>query len=152
MSVTFEEDIGIQNEKLARISNILSNLLQLEAAEVPEIFRQYRFEVTDKESCIDVTVAPSMPWIGFTIVNDGKSQVYVFVNEKVDIREHEILHQDMRDVAPLLQAPLYISETKTYNMKFSGIKRIYLQCDAGNVSQVRIFSFGKRPVKVKENE
>ncbi len=144
------EELRIQNQKLTIVSGLLNNILELEAAEVPEIFRQYAFPVDDKTSCIDQSVIPTLPWISFVLSNDGPDSVYIYVNEKRSLNEKPIMNDSLRAVAPVLDAPILFGETKMFNMKFSGIRRLYLQCNVGDASNVRIFSAGKRPASEKE--
>ena len=80
-----------------------------------------------------------MPWIAFTLCNDGPESVYVFVNEKTDIMDHRDVSGHSTNVAPIKKG-----ETIKFNIKSSGIERVFLQCDHGSTASVRIYSEGKR--------
>ena len=144
------QDLVIQNQKLTTVTGLITNLLEIEAAALPEIFRAYQFPVTEKQRCIDVSVAPSMPWISFQIVNDRPDDIYCFVNEIRDIKENVVMNDTLHNIAPMKYAPVLVGETMKYSMGFSGIVRVYLQCNVGDSSDVRIFSEGKRPVPTTE--
>jgi hypothetical protein len=141
------DQLQLQNQKLTTVSGLLNNILQLEAAEVPDIFRQYAFPVADRTACLDVSVIPTLPWISFTITNDGPDPVYVYINEKRDLREKDVMNDSLRAIAPVLDAPILVGEVMPFNIKFSGIHRVYLRCNVGDSSRVRIFAAGKRSDK-----
>ncbi len=120
--------------------DVLTSILNLRVAQVPEIFRQYQFPAKDKVATLDKTVIPSMPWIEVIVSNDGPGQVYVFINEKKDIREHDCLNSQRSNSAALL-----MGESQKFNAGTGTIERMYLQCDPGYTASVRMFSSGKRP-------
>ena len=105
----------------------------------PDIFRQYGFPVTDSTRILDFPTIQTMPWMGFTLCNDGPGPVYVFVNDKVNIQEQRIVEGQGTNVAPVRKG-----EMIKFNMKRSGIERIFLQCATGEIANVRIYSEGKR--------
>ena len=135
------EELAFRKLNLDGAIGVLRNILDLQASQIPEIFRQYQFPATDKVACLDKTVIPTMPWISVRVSNDGPGQVYVFINEKKDIREHECLNSQRSNSAALL-----MGESKEFDMGVGGIDRVYLQCDPGYTTSVRMFSTGKRPI------
>jgi len=139
-------ELVTQNAKLEKIQGLLQNLLDLEAAAIPEVFRSYTFPVEEKTRMIDSSAIPTFPWISCVISNDGDSVVYVFINEVKNIREQDIMDDSLQALAPVKYAPILVGESKTYNMGFSGIRRLYFRCNEGDESQIRIFSAGKRRV------
>lgn len=130
---------AINNVTQQDIAGILEGIYDLMEDQVPEIFRQYSFSSIDKTMIVDVSVAQTMPWIGFTLCNDGPAPVYVFVNDKVDIMEQRVVEGQTTNVAPVRKG-----ETLKFNMKKSGIDRIYLQCGTSETASVRIYSESKR--------
>jgi hypothetical protein len=144
------EELMKQTHKMAIISGLVSNLLEIEAAAVPEIFRSYSFPVTEKTMCIDQSVVPTLPWISCRVANDGKADVYVFINEIKTLKEQDIANDTLHTLAPVKYAPLRVGETMEYDIGFSGIFRVYIKCNTGDESMIRIFSAGRRPVSIKE--
>lgn len=118
---------AIQSQVLMDMAGLLETLLQVELAGIPEIFRQYEVSVTAAVTQLDAGTISTMPWIAFVLYNDGPDPVYVQVNEQRN-----------------LKGPLNIGEQIRYDMKHSIIKRVYLQCGAGDTAAVRIYSEGKR--------
>lgn len=135
-----EGQIASRNFNLDGLIDVLKNLLDLRAAQIPEIARQYQIPVTSKVAVIDSTVIPSLPWINFTINCDGPGSVFCFVNEKKDIRDHDCLNSQQSNTCEL-----QMGESKKYTMQVGSIQKIFLQCATGYTSNVRIFSMGKRP-------
>jgi hypothetical protein len=120
------------------IAGILEGIYDLMDSEIPDIFRQYSFSASDQTAIIDSSIVPTMPWIGVTICNGGPDPVYIFVNDKVNIREQRIVEGQTTNVAPI-----QMNERIKFGMKKSGIERIFMQCDPGNTATVRMYSEGK---------
>lgn len=146
------EELQLQNKKLTIISGLVHNLLEIEAAAIPEIMRSYSFSVTEKQVCLDSTVIPAMPFIGFQVANDGPDDVYCWINEIRNIKEQVVEDDTLHNIAPLKHAPILVGETMKFSMGFSGVRKIYLQCNVGDNTVIRIFSEGKRPVLKKEGD
>src|SRR5271169_647963 len=92
---------AIDSVVLQDISESLESLLAVTVAGIPEIFRHYEFSIqshSGRGRIVDRTVAPTMPWIAFTIVNDGAQPVYIDINEKRDQQEHIIADGERKDV------------------------------------------------------
>ena len=147
--LTLDELIA-QNQKLTTVAGLVQNLLEIQAASLVEIFRGYQFPVGERQSVIDVSVIPVMPIISFSIVNDGPDYVYCWVNEVKNIKEQDVSNDSLHNIAPLKNAPILVGETMKFDIKFSGIKKIILQCNMGDSSTVRIFTEGKRPIQTQE--
>ena len=135
-----EDQLSSRVLNLDGLIDVLKNLLDLQASQIPEIARQYQLPITSKVAVIDSTVIPSLPWINFTVLCDGPNSVFCFVNEKKDIRDHDCLNSQQSNVCEIQPG-----ETMRYDMKYGGIDKIYLQCGLGYTANVRIFSMGKRP-------
>lgn len=118
---------AIQSQVMMDMAGFLESLLEVQLAGIPEVVRQYEQSVTDAVTQLDATSISTMPWITFTLYNDGPDPVYVQVNEQ-----------------RALKAPLRANEQIKYNMKHSAIRRVYLQCVTGGTADVRIFAEGKR--------
>jgi len=142
---------GLNDQVVSKKCNLddiavsLKNLLDLRASSVVEIFRSYSFLITDKTVCVDQSVLPTLPWISCSIANDGPGDVFVFINSKTDIRDHESIYTQRSNTTPLI-----MGETKEYSGESSVIEKLYLQCGQGYTANIRIFTEGKRPVKVQE--
>ncbi len=133
-ATTLTNMFAVQKETLDVLKNIRAQISDW----TPDLFRQYAFDVTDASRTIDSSVIPTMPWIAFSVCNDGPDPVYVFVNEKVNIREQPMIEAQSSNVAPIRKG-----EQMRFNMKKTGIQIVYLQCASGKTSQVRIFSESK---------
>ena len=134
---------AIDSVTLQDISESLESLLAVTTAGIPEIFRHYEFKIYShmgKSRVIDRNVVPTMPWIAFEIVNDGAQPIYVDVNEKRDMQEHKICDGFKPDWFGAVKP----HESKRFDMKYSGIHRVYLTVEPDKQTQVRIYSESKR--------
>jgi hypothetical protein len=109
--------------------------------EKPDLFRQYGFPITDESRSIDSGSIPTMPWIAFTLCNDGPNPIYVFVNDKLNIREQPSINSQSSNVSPVRKG-----ESIKFSMRKPEIKRVYMQCATGETASVRIYSESKIPV------
>jgi len=134
---------AINNVTLQDIAESVESLLNVTVAGIPEIFRHYEFTVYShigRSRIIDRTVIPTMPWIAFDIRNDGAQPVYVDVNEKRDMLERVLADGFKPDWFGAVKP----GETKRFDMKYSGIHRIYLTVEPNMQTVVRIYSESKR--------
>ena len=122
---------SILNELLVVLKDIRSSINE----DKPDLFRQYAFPITDESRSIDSGSVPTMPWLAFTLCNDGPNSVYVFVNDKLNIREQPSVDSQSSNVSAVKKG-----ESIKFNMRRSGIKRVYLQCASAETASVRIFS------------
>ena len=125
---------------LKDILGVLKNIQSSIEEEKPDLFRQYGFPITDESRSIDSGSVPTMPWSAFTLCNDGPNSIYVFVNDKLNIREQPSINSQSSNVSPVRKG-----ETIKFNMRKSGIRRIYLQCASGETASVRLYSESKIP-------
>jgi len=88
------------------------------------VYRPLTVDVSDVITTLDPKNVPSMPWITFTIFNDGPSPVYMMVNEEF-VQERTSLN---------------LGENVTINMKKDQIQKVTLHCASGLTSRVRIFA------------
>lgn len=115
------------NKRSEDIKSLLNNVVELEVARMPEIFRNYAVAVTGALTQIRDISVYNLPWISFIIVNDGPNSVYVDINER---RKN--------------QSPIKINESMRYSTGSSNIYTVYLQCNTGNTANVRIYVEAKR--------
>src|SRR5208337_4230808 len=124
---------AIDSVALQDISESIESLLAVTAAGIPEIFRHYEFKImsqTGKGRVVDCTVFPTMPWIAVTVVNDGAQDLYVDINEKRDQLERTILD----GFKPDWYGALKPGESRRYDMKHSGIHRVYFTVEPNKMS------------------
>lgn len=80
--------------------------------------------ITSSVTKLDSSVITSMPWMKFTIFNDGADAVYLMVNEEF-IQE---------------RTPLNSGESLTVDMITPQIEKVQLVCLRGESCSVRIFA------------
>jgi hypothetical protein len=84
----------------------------------------YAFEVTEKRIEVSTKQYSDMPWIAFTLCNDGPDPVYYTVNKEYEVNK----------------APLANGEHQIIDMKKPLIEKIILWCDKGKRANVRIYA------------
>lgn len=87
-------------------------------------FKPLTISVTDSITELSSKNVPTMPWMVFTIYNDGPDPVFIMVNEEF-----------VQDVTPL-----NFGENVTVDMKKRQIEKIFLHCASGLITSVRIFA------------
>ncbi len=87
-------------------------------------FKPLTISVTDSITELSPLNVPTMPWMTFTIYNDGPNPVFIMVNEEF-----------IQEVTPLNSG-----ENITVNMKKRQIAKIFLHCAPGLTTSIRIFS------------
>ena len=128
---------------LQDISESLESLLAVTVAGIPEIFRHYEFTITShtgRGRIIDKTVIPTMPWIAFTIVNDGAQPIYIDINEKRNMQEQVVSDGSKPDWYGSIQP----NESRRFDIKFSGIHKVYLTTEPNKSTTIRLYSESKR--------
>lgn len=87
-------------------------------------FRPFTLAVTDAITELKPENTPTMPWIAFTIYNDGPDAVFLVVNEDF-VQE---------------RTPLNSGENVTVNLTKRKVERVVLKCATGLTASVRIFA------------
>uniref|UniRef100_A0A6M3LSR7 Uncharacterized protein n=1 Tax=viral metagenome TaxID=1070528 RepID=A0A6M3LSR7_9ZZZZ len=87
-------------------------------------FKPLTIPVTDSITELSPLNVSTMPWMAFTIYNDGPDPVFMMVNEEF-----------IQDVTPL-----NVGENVTVDMKKRQIVKIFLHCALGLTTSVRIFA------------
>ena len=126
----------IQTQLLNDIAGILYEQLATMKDAVPDLMKKYSFEITDSILEINVDKIPSLPWISFTLYNDGNDPVHVYVNE-YGKEESQYISPEPGD--PTIDS----GDTMVVDMKAPKIKKLILFCDNGKTATVRIFAMLK---------
>lgn len=87
-------------------------------------FRPITLQISNTPTVLEPKSIPEMPWIKFTIFNDGPDPVYLEVNE-------EFLQQT---------TPLNIDESLAVDMITPQIEKVRLFCAVGQTASVRLFT------------
>lgn len=87
-------------------------------------FKPLTIPVTDSITELSPLNISTMPWMAFTLYNDGPSPVFMMVNEEF-----------IQDVTPLNSG-----ENLTVDMKKRQIEKIFLHCASGLTTSVRVFA------------
>ena len=138
----YAQDV-INNATLQDIAGLLNSLLDVSMAGIPEVFRHYEFKIDathGRSKMVDSSVILTMPWIAVTVVNDGAVPVYIDINEKVNMRE-QVLPDGFK---PDWYGALKPKESRRFDIKYSGIQRVYFTCEPGKSTTVRLYSESKR--------
>lgn len=88
------------------------------------VFEPLTLTITQLPTTLDPKIVESMPWMKFTIYNDGDDAVYIMINEE--------FIQD--------RTPLNSGENLTVDMITPQIEKILLLCLPGETCSVRIFA------------
>lgn len=107
--------------QLAQLSQ-LNRLRKLEESKVPTGTKSFKWVITD--TVHEITLGT--PWISFSLINDGTGDVYVRVN-----------NQD----GPLTEeAEVNSGETKTVDLGYPVITKLFLVAASGTSATVRVFA------------
>lgn len=123
---------ALQTQLLYDIASLLEALLDMERERVPDgTFGGFPLDVSDevvelspKAKDVPHPVVSAMPWMSCQIMCDGPDPVYVLVNKR-----RYVVHPELRK-----------GESVNIDMKKKGIEKIFLYCDKGKSSRVRIFA------------
>ena len=126
----------IQTQLLNDIAGILYEQLATMKDAVPDLMKKYSFDITDSILEINVDKIPSLPWISFTLYNDGADPVHVYVNE-YGKEESQYISPEPGD--PTIDS----GDTMVVDLKAPKIKKLILFCDNGKTATVRIFAMLK---------
>lgn len=124
--------MAIQTQILYDIASMLEDqgktlidFFQTYRQTIPEgMFKPITVPVTGTPTVLDPKNMPTMPWISFTVFNDGPNGVYVRINEDL-IQTH---------------TPLNPGENITIGFGQPKINKITLLCAPGLLSSVRILA------------
>lgn len=126
----------IQTQLLNDIAGILYEQLATMKDALPDLMKKYSFEITDSILEINSDKLPSLPWISFTLFNDGADPVHVYVNE-YGKEESQYISPEPTD--PTIGS----GDSMVVDMKASKIRKLILFCDNGKTATVRIFAMMK---------
>lgn len=123
----------IQTQILNDIAGILYEQLAVAKDAIPDLMRKYEFFVTDDVIELTEDKLPSLPWMAMTVFNDGGSPVHVYINE-YGMESVYYLNQNPTDPA------LGVGDTFQMDLRAPKIKKVFLVCDRGKTTSVRIFA------------
>ena len=98
----------------------LVKLRKLEESKIPTGVKPLRYTVTDTIKVLRL----SIPWISFSLINDGANAITVWINDEAD---------------PQIDGMIGASETYTCNMDYPVIRALYLKSESGTSNAVRIY-------------
>ena len=104
----------------------LVKLRKLEESKVPTGVKPIKMTIPDTVTKIQLHV----PWISFSLINDGTNGITVWVNSEED---------------PLQEGMVAGSETYNCNMEYPVIRALYLKSESGTSNKVRIYGKVGKP-------
>ena len=122
----------IQTQLLNDIAGILYEQLATMKDSIPDLVRKYTFSVTDQVLELNEDNVPTLPWISMVLYNDGGSPVFIYVNEMDS--------QYTKLPGVVSETPLAVNDSFAIDFRSSKIKKLYLVCDNGGTSSIRIFA------------
>ncbi len=121
----FVKDLIFEEERSFRIEKQMSAIHETIKSKIPEGFSD-TLSKTVGDGLLDLRGenVPSMPWMSFSLFNDGPNSVNVIINEhameKAPVEKGEVLNAD------------FIAKGMVH--------RIWLYCEKGQVANVRIYA------------
>jgi hypothetical protein len=121
----FVKQIIFEEEKNFNIEKKISDIHKTIKSKIPDgISDNLTKNITDDITDLRHGTVPSMPWMSFSLINDGPNSVNVVINEKTmekaPVRKGEILDAD------------FLAKDK--------IERIWIYCEKGQTASVRIYA------------
>jgi len=123
----------IQTQILNDIAGILYEQLAVAKDAIPDLMRKYEFVIDESVMELNEDKLPSLPWISMTVFNDGQSPVHVYMNE-YGMESVYYLNQTPRD------PPVNPGDIFQVDLRSPKIKKLFLVCDHGKSTIVRIFA------------
>ena len=128
--------INTQTQLMVEMVDIMYEQLATMKDAVPTLLKKYSFNITDNILEINEDKLPSLPWISFTLYNEGGDPVHVYVNE-YGKEESQYINPEPTD--PTIGK----GDSIVVDMKAPKIKKIILFCENGKTATVRIFAMLK---------
>jgi len=121
----FVKNLLIQEETSIRVEKRLLDIHNTMKSRIPDgVADNFPRTVTEELTDLSRETIPSMPWMSFSMINDGPNSVNVVINDrsidKAPVKKGEVLDADM--------------EAK------DKIHRVLLFCEKGETANVRIYS------------
>lgn len=106
---------------------LIGRIKELEESKVPTGTKPLRLTVTDTIKVVKLGV----PWISFTLINNGSDALTVWVNSEED---------------PLVESMIDNGETYNLDMTYPVIHTLYLKAESGGSATVRIIGLEGRAI------
>lgn len=121
----FVKDLIFEEERNFRVEKKISAIHETIKSKIPEGISD-NLSKTVRDGLLDLRGenVPSMPWMSFSLLNDGPNSVNVIINERA-----------------MEKAPVRKGEILDANMLAKGmIHRVWLYCEKGQTANVRIYA------------
>jgi hypothetical protein len=127
MPSDFVKNLILQEESSIRVEKRLLDIHKTIKSRIPEgVADNFPKTVTEELTDLSRETIPSMPWMSFSLINDGPNSVNVVINDhatdKAPVKRGEVLDADLIAKGMVYRVMLYCERGETANVRVYALK------------------------------